>query len=101
MSVNNLVKRLQNEMRGDAGINGDAQRIEQMVWMFFLKVYDAQEEIWECTKDKYKSIIPEKMRWRNWAVDEKDGFTPDNRYYQIGFIPTAPFSALAHLTLKF
>ena len=58
MSVNNLVKRLQNEMRGDAGINGDAQRIEQMVWMFFLKVYDAQEEIWECTKDKYKSIIP-------------------------------------------
>jgi len=73
MSVNNLVKRLQNEMRGDAGINGDAQRIEQMVWMFFLKVYDAQEEIWECTKDKYKSIIPEKMRWRNWAVDEKDG----------------------------
>ena len=72
MSVNNLVKRLQNEMRGDAGINGDAQRIEQMVWMFFLKVYDAQEEIWECTKDKYKSIIPEKMRWRNWAVDEKD-----------------------------
>jgi len=73
MSVNNLVKRLQNEMRGDAGINGDAQRIEQMVWMFFLKVYDAQEEIWECTKDKYKSIIPEKLRWRNWAVDERDG----------------------------
>ena len=65
MSVNNLVKRLQNEMRGDAGINGDAQRIEQMVWMFFLKVYDAQEEIWEYTKDKYKSIIPENMRWRN------------------------------------
>lgn len=39
--------------------------------------------------------------WVYSAVDEKDGFTPDNRYYQIGFIPTAPFSALAHLTLKF
>lgn len=73
MSVTNLVKRLQNEMRNDAGINGDAQRIEQMVWMFFLKVYDAQEEIWECTKDSYTSIIPENLRWRNWAVDDKSG----------------------------
>ena len=43
MAVNNIVKRLQNIMRQDAGINGDAQRIEQMVWMFFLKVYDTQE----------------------------------------------------------
>lgn len=61
-------------MRQDAGISGDAQRIEQMVWMFFLKVYDAQEEIWECTKDEgYTSIIPEEYRWRNWAVDNADG----------------------------
>ena len=48
MSLNNLVKRLQDIMRNDAGINGDAQRIEQMVWILFLKVYDAKEEIWEC-----------------------------------------------------
>ncbi len=47
MSLNNLVKRLQDIMRNDAGINGDAQRIEQMVWILFLKVYDAKEEIWE------------------------------------------------------
>lgn len=74
MAVNNLVKRIQNIMRQDAGINGDAQRIEQMVWMFFLKVYDAQEEIWECTKEEgYTSIIPEEYRWRNWAVDNADG----------------------------
>ena len=77
MAVNNIVKRLQNIMRQDAGINGDAQRIEQMVWMFFLKVYDTQEEIWEykAKKEKqiFESIIPEKLRWRNWAVDEKDG----------------------------
>ena len=46
MSLNNLVKRLQDIMRNDAGINGDAQRIEQMVWILFLKVYDAKEEIW-------------------------------------------------------
>lgn len=77
MAVNNIVKRLQNIMRQDAGINGDAQRIEQMVWMFFLKVYDTQEETWEykAKKEKqiFESIIPDKLRWRNWAIDEKDG----------------------------
>ncbi len=74
MAVNNIIKRIQNVMRQDAGINGDAQRIEQMVWMFFLKVYDAQEEVWECTReDGYTSIIPEDLRWRNWAVDNADG----------------------------
>jgi type I restriction enzyme M protein len=73
MAINNLVKRIQNIMRQDAGINGDAQRIEEMVWMFFLKVYDAQEENWECMGDNYHSIIPEKLRWRNWAVDNADG----------------------------
>ena len=77
MAVNNIVKRIQNIMRQDAGVNGDAQRIEQMTWMFFLKVYDTQEETWEykaCREGKtYISIIPEELRWRNWAVDEKDG----------------------------
>lgn len=77
MAVNNIVKRLQNIMRQDAGINGDAQRIEQMVWMFFLKVYDTQEETWEYKakkeKQTFESIIPDKLRWRNWAIDEKDG----------------------------
>lgn len=83
MAVNNIVKRIQNIMRQDAGVNGDAQRIEQMTWMFFLKVYDTQEETWEykgCREGKtYVSIIPEELRWRNWAVDEKDGkaFTGD------------------------
>lgn len=67
MAVGNLVKRLQDIMRKDAGINGDAQRIEQMVWMFFLKVYDAAEEDWELEEDNFKSIIPEELRWRNWA----------------------------------
>jgi len=73
MSINNFVKRLQDIMRNDAGINGDAQRIEQMVWILFLKVYDAKEGLWEFHDDSFKSIIPEKFRWRNWAVDNKDG----------------------------
>jgi type I restriction enzyme M protein len=77
MAVNNIIKRIQNIMCSDAGINGYAQRIEQMTWMFFLKVYDTQEETWEykAYKDRkeYISIIPEPLRWRNWAIDEKDG----------------------------
>ena len=60
-------------MRNDAGVNGDAQRIEQMTWILFLKIYDSQEDKWEFYDDNYKSIIPEKLRWRNWAVDKKDG----------------------------
>ena len=72
MAVGNLVKRLQDIMRKDAGINGDAQRIEQMVWMFFLKVYDAAEEDWELEEENFRSIIPEPLRWRNWAPS-KDG----------------------------
>lgn len=71
MATQNLIKRLQNIMRRDAGISGDAQRIEQMVWLFFLKVYDAQETEWEYkaykAKRKFVFIIPEKYRWRNWA----------------------------------
>ena len=73
MSLGNFVKTLQNIMRGDSGINGDAQRIEQMTWLLFLKIYDSQEENWEFEDDDYKSIIPEELRWKNWAVDKKDG----------------------------
>ena len=76
MAVGNLVKRLQDIMRKDAGINGDAQRIEQMVWMFFLKVYDAAEEDWELDAfdkgEEFKSIIPEDLRWRNWAPSKDE-----------------------------
>lgn len=73
MSIDNLVKRLQNIMRQDSGVDGDAQRIAQIVWILFLKVYDAKEELWELHDDNYESIIPEELRWREWAVDNKDG----------------------------
>lgn len=99
MAVNNLVKRLQNIMRQDAGISGDAQRIEQMTWLFFLKVYDAQEENWEYDETRnFKSIIPEPMRWRNWAVDNNDGkaLTGDAL---LEFINTKLFPTLKELPL--
>ena len=72
-NMSNFVKRVRDIMRNDAGINGDAQRIEQMVWMLFLKVYDAKEDDWELKEDNYESIIPEDLRWRNWAKAEGSG----------------------------
>lgn len=68
-----FIKRVRDIMRMDAGINGDAQRIEQMVWMLFLKVYDAKEDDWEINEDDYVSIIPEDLRWRNWAKADENG----------------------------
>ena len=68
-----FVKRLRDIMRNDAGINGDAQRIEQIAWMLFLKVYDAKEQDWEWDDEDYVSIIPEECRWKNWAVDDRTG----------------------------
>ena len=76
MAASNLtgfVKNIRNIMRNDAGVNGDAQRIEQIAWMLFLKVYDAKEDDWEIEDDNYVSIIPENCRWRNWACDDKSG----------------------------
>ena len=73
MSIDNLIKRLQNIMRQDSGVDGDAQRIGQIVWILFLKIYDAKEELWEFHDDDYESIIPEELRWREWAVDNKEG----------------------------
>ena len=72
-NLSGFVKRLRDIMRNDAGINGDAQRIEQIAWMLFLKVYDAKEQDWEWDDEEYASIIPEECRWRNWAVDDHTG----------------------------
>lgn len=72
-NLTGFVKRLRDIMRNDAGINGDAQRIEQITWLLFLKVYDAKEQDWEFDDSDYKSIIPENCRWANWAIDDKSG----------------------------
>ena len=72
-NLSGFVKRLRDIMRNDAGINGDAQRIEQIAWMLFLKVYDEKEQDWEWDEENYTSIIPEECRWRNWAVDDHTG----------------------------
>jgi type I restriction enzyme M protein len=75
-NVSGAVKSIQDIMRKDVGVDGDAQRISQMVWMIFLKIYDDREEELEHMGDGYRSPIPEKYRWRNWASD-REGITGD------------------------
>ena len=69
MSVRNLVKSIQDIMRQDVGVDGDAQRISQLCWMFFLKIIDDQDQELEVTRGGYKSPIPKKLQWRSWAAD--------------------------------
>ncbi|WP_455648392.1 N-6 DNA methylase [Lonepinella koalarum] len=99
MSLNNLVKRLQDVMWNDAGLNGDAQRIEQIVWILFLKIYDAKEQEWELINDNYRSLIPDFLRWGNWAKDRKDGkaMTGDEL---LNFVNNDLFPALKNLPVS-
>ena len=69
MSVRTLVKSIQNIMRQDTGVDGDAQRISQLCWMFFLKIIDDQDQELELIQASYASPIPEQFQWRAWAAD--------------------------------
>jgi type I restriction enzyme M protein len=70
------IKKIQNIMRKDSGVNGDAQRIAQLIWMIFLKVFDDFEEEWSLTIKDYKSPIDKKFRWSSWAKNS-EGITGD------------------------
>ncbi len=68
-NVSGVIKSIQDIMRKDVGVDGDAQRIGQLVWMFFLKIFDDREAEIELLEDDYQSPLPEHLRWRNWAKD--------------------------------
>ena len=76
MSISATIKSVQDIMRQDAGVDGDAQRISQLVWMLFLKIFDSKEKEWELLSDNYKHIIPSGLRWSDWAADD-EGITGD------------------------
>lgn len=75
-NLSSTIKSIQDIMRKDAGVDGDAQRISQLVWMLFLKIFDEKENDWEITNEDYKSPIPKYLRWRTWAAPE-EGMTGD------------------------
>lgn len=94
MSISTTVKTIQDIMRKDAGVDGDAQRISQLVWMIFLKIFDDREAEYELLEDNYRSPIPEGLRWRNWAADP-EGMTGDAL---LDFVDNALFKTLKNLS---
>lgn len=96
MSVRNTVKSIQDIMWKDAGVDGDAQRLSQLCWMFFLKIIDDQDQQLEVMQDNYRSPIPEPLRWRTWAADP-EGITGDAL---LAFINTELFPVLKELPAK-
>jgi type I restriction enzyme M protein len=93
MSVRNTVKSIQDIMRQDVGVDGDAQRLSQLCWMFFLKIIDDQDQQFEMMQDTYRSPIPERLQWRTWAADP-EGITGDAL---LAFINTELFPILKDL----
>ncbi len=75
-NVSAVINSIRNIMRQDRGISGDAQRLEQLGWMLFLKIMDDKDQELEILKDGYESVIPAKFQWRNWAADP-EGITGD------------------------
>ena len=91
-----IIKLLQNIMRKDQGVSGDAQRIEQLGWMVTLKILDDKEAELELLHDEYISVVPEELKWRTWAADG-EGITGDEMK---DFVDTVLFPGLQNLDVS-
>ena len=96
MSVRTIVKSIQDIMRQDTGVDGDAQRISQLCWMFFLKIIDDQDQELELLNRDYRSPIPKKHQWRTWAADP-EGITGEEL---MAFVNGELFPALKSLAVS-
>jgi type I restriction enzyme M protein len=95
-NITTNIKGIRDIMRKDTGVDGDAQRISQMVWMLFMKIFADKEEEWEITIDGYESPIPEQLKWQNWAADE-EGLTGEGL---MDFIDDELFPALKEMDIS-
>lgn len=89
-SLSTTIKSIQDVMRKDVGVDGDAQRIGQLVWLLFLKIWDDREQEIELMEDGFSSPLmgvtwtdvagetrkAADLRWRTWASDP-EGDTGD------------------------
>ena len=98
MALGNLIKTWENIMRDDDGVNDTVQKLSQLVWMLFLKVYDMKEDLWELYEDDFVSAIPENCRWRNWAKgkSQKEKITGNEL---VEFVDNTLFPTLKGLTV--
>jgi len=95
-NISSIVKNVRNIMRQDRGVSGDAQRLEQLGWLLFLKILDDKDQELELIRDRYKSVIPEKFQWRNWAADA-EGITGEELILFIDHPTDGLFAALKNL----
>lgn len=93
MAIGSLIKTIQDIMRKDVGVDGDAQRISQIVWLLFLKIFDDREQEWEFTIAGYKSPLPSRLRWSSWAKNS-EGITGEEL---IDFVNNDLFPSLKKL----
>jgi len=96
MSIGTLIKTIQDIMRKDVGVDGDAQRISQIVWLLFLKIFDDKEQEWQLTTPDYKSPLPNRFRWSSWAKNPEGDTGTD----LIDFVNNELFPALKQLATK-
>lgn len=94
--LSGIIKSIRNDMREDRGISGDGQRIEQLAWMLFLKIFDDKDKELELMDDHYKSPIPKDLKWRNWAADD-EGMTGDEL---LNFVDQSLFPRLRSLNVR-
>lgn len=99
MATSSITKQMKDIMRDDAGVGGNEQRLSQIVWILFLKIFDYKEQEWEITNPNYKPIIPVGYRWRDWATGKslKDQLTADDL---IDFVNNKLFKVLAGDAIK-
>lgn len=92
-NLSSTIKTIQNIMRKDSGVDGDAQRIGQLSWMLFLKIFSDSEENWSFYEENYESPIPPELQWSAWAKDD-EGITGDEL---LDFVNNKLFPTLKNL----
>lgn len=95
-NLSGIIKSIRNDMRDDRGLSGDGQRIEQLAWMLFLKIFDDKDKELEVLDENYKSPIPKDLKWRNWAADD-EGMTGDEL---LNFVDQSLFPRLRSLNAR-
>ena len=95
-NISSIVKNVRNIMRQDRGVSGDAQRLEQLGWLLFLKILNDKDQELELIRDRYKPVIPQKFQWRNWATDP-EGITGEELILFIDHPTDGLFATLKNL----
>jgi len=95
-NISSIIKNVRNIMRQDRGVSGDAQRLEQLGWLLFLKILDDKDQELELIRDRYQSVIPAKFQWRHWAADP-EGITGEELILFIDHPTDGLFAALRSL----